>query len=268
VGGVPTVVVVLAVLAAAVLLAAAWEGLVASLMYTSRQHHRAADFSVGRRTIVDGEALAVLQLPAIGLNEVVAEGASVDNLRGGPAHVTGTVLPGAPGASVIVGKSTRYGGPFADLDRVKAGDLVMVKVRANAPVAFTVTKVDRRSSPGTVELDTADPTLVLATGRGGLLSSGVTVVTATAPQPAPTDKAVTPGPPLHGTWRLTADRGNPLINREAVLAYAALIALVLVVRFLSRRVRPLTFVAVVAPLVVLVFVLGALELDRVLPPLR
>jgi hypothetical protein len=63
-------------------------------------------------------------------------------------------------------------------------------------------------------------------------------------------------------------RGNPVFNREALVGYLAVVALVIAVRFLNGRFRPLTMVAVVAPLVLLLFVLGALEIDRFLPALR
>jgi sortase A len=264
----PRVVPALAVVAIAIALAVAWESVVAPLMYSVRQHHLAADLSVGRKFVADGQALAVLQIPAINLNEVVTEGASVDNLRAGPTHVAGTVLPGAAGTSVIVGRSIRYGAPFADLDHLKPGDMIVVKARANPATAFAVANVEHRSRPGTLDLDAAQPTLVLATGDGGLLSHGVVVVTATAAAPTPTDKVTTAAAPLHGPWALEPSRGSLFWNREAALLYAAIIGLVLTVRFLSQRVRTATTIAVVVPLALLVFVLAALEIDRLLPPLR
>jgi LPXTG-site transpeptidase (sortase) family protein len=264
----PGLVLALMLAALAVVLAATWEGAIAPLMYTVRQHHQAADFAVGRKFIPDGDALAVVQIPAIGFNDVAVEGADVENLRGGPAHVSGTVLPGAAGTSIIVGKSSRYGGPFSRLGELKPGDEIVVKVRANPPVRFTVTGVERHGGPNPIDLDRSEPTLVLVTGQGGLFSSDVLEVTATAEHPAQTDRAVVATPPQHGAMADLSDRGNLVFNREALLGYLGVLALVLVVRFLHGRVKTPTLVAVLAPIVLLLFVAAALELDRILPPLR
>ncbi|KAA1423914.1 class E sortase [Mumia zhuanghuii] len=77
--------------------------------------------------IVPGTPLAVLSIPALDLgDEVVVEGSRNEQLRVGPGHVTGTVLPGQIGVSVLAGRSTTFGGPFGGLDELRAGDPIVV----------------------------------------------------------------------------------------------------------------------------------------------
>ncbi|WP_213450680.1 sortase [Rhizomonospora bruguierae] len=85
------------------------------------------DFATGREKLVDpGTAVAVLDVPAIGLHAVVFEGTSGDVLRSGPGHRRDTVLPGQAGASVVMGRRAAYGAPFRDLDLLLPGDLIFV----------------------------------------------------------------------------------------------------------------------------------------------
>jgi sortase A len=69
-----------------------------------------------------GDALGIIAIPKIGVNEVFVEGVDVDDLRKGPGHYPGTQLPGHEGNSAIAGHRTTYGAPFGDLDQLAAGD--------------------------------------------------------------------------------------------------------------------------------------------------
>ena len=53
--------------------------------------------------IAPGSPVAVIDIPRIGVHEVVVEGARSGQLRAGPGHVVGSSLPGQPGNAVIVG---------------------------------------------------------------------------------------------------------------------------------------------------------------------
>lgn len=67
-----------------------------------------------------------LEVPAIGLSEPVGEGASVENLRSGPMHYTGTALPGEPSNCCVAGHRSTYGAPFRRLLELDPGDEVVV----------------------------------------------------------------------------------------------------------------------------------------------
>src|SRR4051794_3334318 len=69
-----------------------------------------------------GDALGLIAIPKIGVNQVFVQGVDVDDLRKGPGHYPGTQLPGHEGNSAIAGHRTTYGAPFGDLDQVDVGD--------------------------------------------------------------------------------------------------------------------------------------------------
>lgn len=74
----------------------------------------------------DGEAVARIVIPAIGVDEIVVSGVSRDALKKGPGHYPQTPLPGQPGNSAIAGHRTTYGQPFHRVDELAAGDEIIV----------------------------------------------------------------------------------------------------------------------------------------------
>ncbi|GIG61220.1 sortase [Longispora fulva] len=73
-----------------------------------------------------GTPVAVLEIPAIGLHEVVFEGTAGGVLESGPGHRRDTVFPGQAGTSVLMGRRASYGAPFRDLDLLSSGATVTV----------------------------------------------------------------------------------------------------------------------------------------------
>ena len=69
-----------------------------------------------------GDALGIIAIPRIGVNQVFVEGVDVADLRKGPGHYPSTQLPGHEGNSAIAGHRTTYGAPFGDLDQLAQGD--------------------------------------------------------------------------------------------------------------------------------------------------
>lgn len=74
-----------------------------------------------------GDAVALIAIPAIGVDEAVVEGVEVADLRRAPGHVPGTPLPGQQGNAVIAGHRTTYGAPFGRLDGLVPGDEILVR---------------------------------------------------------------------------------------------------------------------------------------------
>ena len=60
----------------------------------------------------EGSAVAVLQIPAIGLDQIVVQGTSAADLMKGPGLMPGSALPGSVGNSVIAGRRVTFGAPF------------------------------------------------------------------------------------------------------------------------------------------------------------
>lgn len=93
-----------------------------------------------------GDPVALLTIPSIGLEQVVIEGTASGDTLAGPGHRRDTVLPGQAGTSVIYGRAATYGGPFADITQLQAGDEISV-VGAQGTKVFTVLGIRRAGDP-------------------------------------------------------------------------------------------------------------------------
>ncbi len=80
-----------------------------------------------RRTPI-GEPLGRISIPKIGAKFVFVSGTGEGSLKKGPGHYRDTVLPGQHGSVGIAGHRTTYLAPFRDLDRVRRGDLLTLKM--------------------------------------------------------------------------------------------------------------------------------------------
>lgn len=77
----------------------------------------------------DGEAIARISIPKIGVDQIVVEGVARDDLKKGPGHYPQTPLPGQPGNAAIAGHRTTYGQPFHRVDELAPGDEIIVTTR-------------------------------------------------------------------------------------------------------------------------------------------
>jgi sortase A len=75
----------------------------------------------------NGEASARIRIPAIGVDEIVVFGVSVEDLRKGPGLYDFAPLPGQPGNAAIAGHRTTYGAPFHRLDELRPDDEIIVQ---------------------------------------------------------------------------------------------------------------------------------------------
>jgi LPXTG-site transpeptidase (sortase) family protein len=133
-----------------------------------------------------GAPVAILEIPDLGMKEVVVEGTTSTVTQSGPGHKRDTVLPGQPGTSVIYGRQAAFGGPFGQLEILQPG-MTIVATTGQGPAEYRVIGVRR---PG----DPLPP--ILEAGQGRL-----TLVTAMGPRFMPTDllrvdaELVTPAQP-------------------------------------------------------------------------
>jgi sortase A len=95
-----------------------------------------------------GEAVAVLDIAALGLRRVVVEGTGAAETEVGPGHVVGTAAPGQPGNAVVVGRRQLHGGAFADLDRLEKGDEIVVTTEQGRSVYEVAEMAERRLVAG------------------------------------------------------------------------------------------------------------------------
>ena len=111
--------------------------------HAEHQRHLAANYGERQADLTVGDASYVLQVPSVGLNEVVVEGASPTELRGGPGRRLDSAIPGEPGNTVIQGTSVRFGGPFGPLEDLVAGKTIYLRSRPGEVFRYKVTKVQK-----------------------------------------------------------------------------------------------------------------------------
>jgi sortase A len=81
-----------------------------------------------------GTGIAVLYIPRLGRDYhfTIVEGSSVPNdsqLEKGPAHYRDTALPGEIGNFAVAGHRVGKGEPFLNIDKLRAGDAVIVETK-------------------------------------------------------------------------------------------------------------------------------------------
>ncbi|KLR61897.1 sortase family protein, LPXTG-site transpeptidase [Actinobacteria bacterium IMCC26207] len=172
--------IILAVIASLVVLVAA-DAVIGAAVHAEHQRHLAAEFAIPTEELAVGDAAFVLQIPALGINEVVVEGASASELRGGPGRRLDSVQPGDSGNTVIQGHKTRFGGPFGQLKDLKGGNSIYLRSRSGEVTVYKVTKVRKVGSDQVKYLEFEGPNrLTLVSSAGGPLDGSRVVVTAAA----------------------------------------------------------------------------------------
>jgi len=194
-----------------------------------------------------GSAVAVLQIPKLGLTQVVVEGVSSNFTQSGPGHVPGTVIPGQAGESTILGRRTSFGAPFFSIGSLKPGDLIKV-VTVEGPSTYKV--IDSKTAQNL----TGANTLKLITSTPPVLAFGSSTVTAqlqAKPYPATPKNA----------------RTAPSTNQFAlmVLLLEVLVVALYLSREIYRRFGPLIGWLLLAPLIAGSIVALTLALDTLLP---
>ncbi|MEY4225088.1 MAG: hypothetical protein RIS33_2022 [Actinomycetota bacterium] len=74
----------------------------------------------------EGDAIAVIDIPRIGVTKYVVAGVASDDLKKGPGHFPSTPQPGHLGNMAIAGHRTTYGEPFRNIDELEPGDEIIV----------------------------------------------------------------------------------------------------------------------------------------------
>jgi len=77
--------------------------------------------------VPEGEPTARIIIPRIGVDKIVVEGVSLNDLKKGPGHYPESPLPGQEGNVAIAGHRTTYGAPFNRIDELVAGDEITVE---------------------------------------------------------------------------------------------------------------------------------------------
>lgn len=110
----------------------------------------------------EGDALARIEIPSIGLDAVVVAGVTPSDLKSGPGHYPDTPLPGQLGNSAIAGHRTTFGQPFFRLDEIAPGqEIVVTTVQGRFVYRMSANEI---VGPGAGEVvSTTDPTVATLT---------------------------------------------------------------------------------------------------------
>ena len=139
----------------------------------------------------EGEAVAIIKIPKIGVEKAVVQGVRVADLKKGPGHYPTTPMPGQPGNAAIAGHRTTYGAPFYDLNELEVGDPILVTTHQGRFRYEVTEKVVVRPSNTEVLKATDDARLTLTTcnprysARERLIVISRLVGEAVEPPPAP-----------------------------------------------------------------------------------
>jgi len=136
-----------------------------------------------------GRPIALLEIPRLGLRQVVVEGTTSRALMRGPGHRRDSPLPGQPGLSVLMGRRAGFGSSFNRVDSLRANDTLIVTT-SQAKQSFRVLDVRRAGDPVPPALARGSSRLVLETADGspylprGLVRIDADLTSAVQPAPA------------------------------------------------------------------------------------
>ena len=112
-----------------------------------------------------GAPVARLEIPRLGLDQVVVEGTTAGALFLGPGHRRDTPLPGQNGVSVVFGRRAAYGAPFKGISSLEAGDIIRVTT-GQGTFLYNVLGVRKEGDPVQPPPAPNSSRLVLATADG------------------------------------------------------------------------------------------------------
>jgi LPXTG-site transpeptidase (sortase) family protein len=216
------------------------------------------------RLLAAGTPVGLLQIPSIGVHEVVLEGTTSAVTESGPGHLRDTVLPGQVGASVVFGREAAYGGPFKRIQNLRKGDTVISTI-GQGRVTFKVIAVLHAGDRVPPPLASGKARLTLLTASGmPFLPGGVVRVVADSTGPGL--PAATPV--LNRVPRSELALGTDTSSVwELVLWLEALVLVVVGAVWALRRWGPAQAFIVFIPLVLVIGLAISNQVTRLLPNL-
>jgi sortase A len=216
--------------------------------------------------LAEGAAVAFLEIPEIGVKQVVLEGTASGTLFSGPGHRRDTPLPGQVGTSVLLGRNATYSRPFRQIERLEEGDQIRVTT-VQGEFTYEVIGVRFAGDPLPASPTAGESRLLLVSAAGpALLPNGLVRVDATLT-----------GTPVGGAPRLISAAALPDRERAMngdtrtlwvlVLWLQAFLIVALVAVWAWHRWGRAQAWIVVLPLLLIVGLGTAGEIARLLPNL-
>jgi sortase (surface protein transpeptidase) len=113
----------------------------------------------------EGAPVGIIEIPSIGVREVIVEGSSSAETKTGPGHRLDSVLPGQSGVSVVMGRAAAYGGPFSRIQELTPGETFSV-LTGQGLQEFEVIGVRYAGDPSPPSPIAGESRLILETARG------------------------------------------------------------------------------------------------------
>lgn len=115
-------------------------------------------------TLRRGQVLAIMEIPRIKKRIYSVSGIRASDLKRGLGHFPSTPLPGQFGNSAFAGHRTTFGAPLFHIDRIKAGDEIVVTTITNQRYVYVVDEPPRViSAQDAGVILTTDPTVARLT---------------------------------------------------------------------------------------------------------
>lgn len=178
----------------------------------------------------NGMPAGLIQIPVIGVRQVLIEGTTASDLMLGPGIMPGTALPGTHGNAVIAGRRTIAGGPFGRLDDLQPGARIKV-VTGLGEFTYSVVR-SGTALPG--DRDPIGPTpkaqLTLVTSNSSFIPTGRFYVVARLVSKAAT--APIPTRPVPLAERALSGDSSAIVPS---IVWGVVLALVLTIAFTAYR---------------------------------
>ncbi|WP_431795195.1 sortase [Microbacterium enclense] len=137
-----------------------------------------SEYTFDENLLPDGAPVGILEIPSLGLHEVIVEGTSSAETAQGVGHQRDSILPGQAGVSFLQGRSGAFGGPFSGIQSLSPGDAITVRTGQGLQ-EFSVVGVRYAGDPTLPNLRAGESRLVLMTARGApYVPTGVAYVDA------------------------------------------------------------------------------------------
>ena len=214
----------------------------------------------------DGAPVAILEIPSLGLREVIVEGTDSETTQLGPGHRRDSVLPGQAGLSIVMGRAAAYGGPFGRIQQLDPGEKFTV-ITGQGEHEYEVIGLRYAGDPAPPAMRAGEGRIVLISARGfPYLPVGTVRVDAqlvTDPQPTG----------LRQTRFATLDPAEKELAGDTSMVWALVFALQFLVLvevaavWSFRRIGPTRTWIVFVPLTLVACLWVAGEVVRLLPNL-
>lgn len=137
-----------------------------------------SEYTFDDHLLLDGAPVGIMEIPRLGLHEVIVEGSSAAETSQGIGHQRDSILPGQAGVSFLMARNGSFGGPFSGIQSLSPGDAITVRTGQGLQ-EFAVVGVRYAGDPTLPNLRPGESRLVLMTSRGApYIPAGVAYVDA------------------------------------------------------------------------------------------